>query len=586
MKSLFAKMDACSIKLKFNIFLGIVLLGVVIIGLQSHQTSNQILDEMNSMYNRDMMSVIHVESMMVNYKEAALFLERMIESRDDSNAADWHWSDYASNMNQLEQSRASLSELQKKYGLDTEQDELDTYITQFKQVAAETKNFVDNGNYDEAKQLYADQGASLQTLVFNQMKSLESQALSHAEQAYQEQLAEGNTSIRLNIIFMIATCVVGGLLAYQIRQSILRPIYKLQRLMTKAASGDLSVSSPISGNNEMSQLSNSFNEMIKGIRTLVSSIQQSTSQVILSTSTVVENTNKSQHSTEKTAETMMLMEEQVNRQRVSTMESATAMEEMARGIQDIVDTTTEVCNFTSEASTSTETGTDQMRMAVAEMTRIRQAVEKTVEIIKEMHTRSDSVQHVIKAIKDISSQTSLLSLNASIEAARAGEHGRGFSIVADEVRKLAEQSNQSLHDIELTMSGMKHNMEHVTEAMKEVVQCVNQGEDTLQHAGHSFTKIHEQIQQIVEMMENVSAATEEMSAVSQEVAASAAEVYKIAERSMEKTNEVNTMTQEQLISMTVISNTMDNLHQLAHQLEELVHQFELNEDSNMQDSEQ
>jgi hypothetical protein len=64
-------------------------------------------------------------------------------------------------------------------------------------------------------------------------------------------------------------------------------------------------------------------------------------------------------------------------------------------------------------------------------------------------------------IKNLSSQSHLLGLNAAIEAARANEHGRGFAVVANEVRKLAGDSREAVVKIENGLRKMMSSLDNI-----------------------------------------------------------------------------------------------------------------------------
>lgn len=84
------------------------------------------------------------------------------------------------------------------------------------------------------------------------------------------------------------------------------------------------------------------------------------------------------------------------------------------------------------------------------------------------------INDLTEAIMAISSQTSLLALNANIEAARAGEAGRGFAVVATEIGALANQTSD-------TVNGINAIVDEVNEAVRGMSETLTESLDFLEN---------------------------------------------------------------------------------------------------------
>ena len=79
------------------------------------------------------------------------------------------------------------------------------------------------------------------------------------------------------------------------------------------------------------------------------------------------------------------------------------------------------------------------------------------------------IDEMASQILDITSQTNLLSLNASIEAARVGEAGKGFAVVAGEIGNLASNSSKTATDIQAICNETKNNISHVKTCFDQII---------------------------------------------------------------------------------------------------------------------
>jgi len=76
-----------------------------------------------------------------------------------------------------------------------------------------------------------------------------------------------------SLIVSIIALIIAGVLVIIFTKSIIKPIFKLKKLMKKAQEGDLTVSFNTKYNDEIGELGNSFNTMVKEINNLINLVQ-------------------------------------------------------------------------------------------------------------------------------------------------------------------------------------------------------------------------------------------------------------------------------------------------------------------------
>ena len=92
--------------------------------------------------------------------------------------------------------------------------------------------------------------------------------------------------------------------------------------------------------------------------------------------------------------------------------------------------------------------------------------------VEDLSLALNKIEKMVFTVRDISTKTDLLSLNASIEAVRAGQSGKGFAVVADEVARLAEKTQDSISEIETAVDSFKDGIENLREFLLKTKELV------------------------------------------------------------------------------------------------------------------
>jgi methyl-accepting chemotaxis protein len=205
--------------------------------------------------------------------------------------------------------------------------------------------------------------------------------------------------------------------------------------------------------------------------------------------------------------------------------------------------------------------------------------------MKVLAASTGQIGTITTAIAEISTQTNVLSLNATIVAASAGVHGRGFSVIAEEIRRLSAETHRSSRQIADIVGKLK---EQTEKARNDLMQTragfleqnirVAETQSAFASIGESMGEISAHILAVYGRIMEADHGTLQLSDAVQEVAAAAQETAAGSE-------EVRDGAARQNHSILRIAGGADHLHELSTKLYGEIRKFRVEESDPAEDGE-
>lgn len=199
-------------------------------------------------------------------------------------------------------------------------------------------------------------------------------------------------------------------------------------------------------------------------------------------------------------------------------------------------------------------------------------INEIVEILNKAIEESKSVDQVNTLTNDIlsiSSQTNLLSLNASIEAARAGEAGKGFAVVAGEISQLADSSRETanrIQEINTVVTNAVHNLaDHANDLVSYMNESILPEFQNFVESGNQYS---ENATHIESVMNEFAQQTDQLQSGAVEIANSIHTIANAIEEGVKGVTGVAESTQVLVTDMENISRRMDENQQISAELQQ------------------
>ena len=390
-----------------------------------------------------------------------------------------------------------------------------------------------------------------------------------------EALAGITTVTGLAVGISAIVVLIAIIISFIMGRRLMRPLVKVSTIIEDVANGNIEADFSVvkESNDEIGLIIEKMKELTQSLGSIVGKIRNSSDTMSSNSYELNDTSSQTLAANNEISKAVEDVAEGSTGMAASISKINENLLEMSNETKDINASVDEIKNQTVAVQDSSKIMNDKIKSMQDSSHKMDEGISAISKRIETVNTTVDKVSNIVSVIEEISSETNLLSLNASIEAARAGDAGKGFAVVAQEIRVLSDNTNTELENIKQIISSLVEECRYCVQASGTIVEDNAKQKEEIKAVLDEFGSLDEQIQKTAEKADEIEELVTAMIELNDDITKSSNSLTDVSAANAAATEEMNANIEELNAMMHGVSEMAEHMNNESDGLKEALSLF-------------
>lgn len=381
------------------------------------------------------------------------------------------------------------------------------------------------------------------------------------------------TGVAVGIIAIVVLIAI--IISFIMGRRLMRPLVKVSTIIEDVANGNIEADFSVvkESNDEIGLIIEKMKELTQSLVSIVGKIRNSSDTMSSNSYELNDTSSQTLAANNEISKAVEDVAEGSTGMAASISKINENLLEMSNETKDINASVDEIKNQTTAVQDSSKIMNDKIKSMQDSSHKMDEGISAISKRIETVNTTVDKVSNIVSVIEEISSETNLLSLNASIEAARAGDAGKGFAVVAQEIRVLSDNTNTELENIKQIISSLVEECRYCVQASGTIVEDNAKQKEEIKAVLDEFGSLDEQIQKTAEKADEIEELVTAMIELNDDITKSSNSLTDVSAANAAATEEMNANIEELNAMMHGVSEMAEHMNNESDGLKEALSFF-------------